>query len=297
MKFSRITAALGGPAYITPQAHRELQDLFAGYVRNGGFVTPPKIEDWRKAYEGDDEEEGDDNEPEVELGPVREVHISGVLMRKPSFFQQLCVGAYSLANGQATMDALAADPECQMILLRIDSPGGSVAGTLEMGAAIRRATETKPVIAIVEGQACSGGYWLASQCDAIVSSPTAILGSIGAYIAWLDDAGWLKKNGYSWEVFRAGEHKAAGLGRDLTKAERKHYQDLVDHAYLEFTAAVKSTRPEVSDETMQGQVFTAEEAMKRGLIDAIEENMPALLTRVRMDPDYLMRTLEGLQEG
>lgn len=300
MKFEQLSRALSEPALITPEAHRGLQKLFASFMEGGGILKTPSSEDlakWeklaraeetpRRVNQEDDEEMGEDEESEILPGPVRYISVRGVLMRNPGFLQEMCMGACSLARIQRQVTEAAMDPTCQIIVLNFDTPGGSVAGTLEAATAIGKAAAMKPVISVIQGQCCSGGYFLASQSTVIISEPTGLTGSIGVYIAWLDDSSYLQKEGFSWEVFRAGEHKAAGLGRKLTKPERAQIQTLVDQAYVQFTEAVQTGRGQISPEVMQGQVFTAADALENGLIDAIEYDVPGFISGIMSDPNYL----------
>ena len=300
MKFEQLSRALTEPALITPEAHRGLQKLFSGFVAGGGILKTPSSEDlakWEKLSKAeetprrvnmeDDDDLDEDDVAEFITGPVRHISVRGVLMRNPGFLQEMCMGACSLARIQRQVTEAAMDPTCQMIIMNFDTPGGSVAGTLEAATAIARAVTMKPVIAVVQGQCCSGGYFLASQCTVIISEPTGLTGSIGVYIAWLDDSSYLAKEGFTWEVFRAGEHKAAGLGRKLTKPERGQIQTLVDQAYAQFTEAVIAGRGPIATEVMQGQVFTAADALENGLIDAIEYDVPGFISNLMSDPNYL----------
>jgi signal peptide peptidase SppA len=306
MKFEQLSRALSEPALITPEAHRGLQKLFAGFVSGGGVMKTPSAEElseWKrlaKAEENprrvsteDDDEENDTSDGDYIPGPVRFIPVRGVLMRNPGIMQELCMGACSLARIQRQVTECANDPTCQVIVLNFDTPGGSVAGTLEAARAIQRASTVKPVVSVIQGQCCSGGYFLASQSTLIISEPTGLTGSIGVYIAYLDDSSALSKAGFAWEVFRAGEHKAAGLGRALTKVERAQIQTLVDQAYVQFTDAVTQGRGPIDPAVMQGQVFTAADALENGLIDAIEDDVPGFLSGLVSDPNYLAKVFSG----
>lgn len=306
MKFEQLARALSEPALITPEAHRGLQKLFAGFVAGGGVMKTPSADElatWKrlaKAEENprrvsmeDDDEENDTCEDDYIPGPVRIIPVRGVLMRNPGILQELCMGACSLARIQRQVTECANDPTCQQIVLSLDTPGGSVGGTLEAARAIARAATVKPVVSVVQGQCNSGGYFLASQSTMIISDPTSLHGSVGVYIAYLDDSSALSKAGFNWEVFRAGEHKAAGLGRPLTKVERAQIQTLVDQAYGQFTDAVISGRGKIDPGVMQGQVFTAADALENGLIDAIEDDVPGFLSNLMSDPNYLAKAFSA----
>ena len=305
MKFEQLSRALSEPALITPEAHRGLQKLFAGFVSGGGVMKTPsadELAEWKRLakaesnparFSMEDDDAENDCEDEYIPGPVRFISVRGVLMRNPGILQELCMGACSLARIQRQVTEYANDPTCQMIVLNFDTPGGSVGGTLEAAHAIARAAMVKPVVSIIQGQCCSAGYFLASQSTMIISDPSSLTGSIGVYIAYLDDSSAMSKAGFAWEVFRAGEHKAAGLGRPLTKIERAQIQTLVDQAYVQFTDAVISGRGPIDSAVMQGQVFTAADALENGLIDAIEDDVPGFLSGLVSDPNYLAKVFSG----
>jgi ClpP class serine protease len=286
MRLSHLSSVLGEPAYITPEAHRGLQSLFASAVTNGNL--------WRVRADGgmDGPTEDPEEEPVNPCPNVVVIDVCGPLVRMASAMEENCSNVCSLKKVQSKIRAAMYDPAVTTVVFKFDSPGGQVSGTPETAALIRKCGETKQTIGIVQGQACSGAQWLLSACSVCIAEPSAIVGSIGAYIAWLDDSSYLAKNGYSWEVFRAGEHKAAGLGQPLTDAQRAQYQAIVDQAWEAFKVGVVEGRGQIEEKYMQGQAFTASDALDVGLLDFITDDVEELISGICTDPMYLSNMVE-----
>src|SRR5215467_6271108 len=111
---------------------------------------------------------------------------------------------------RARLEAAAANPDVSAIVLDVDSPGGTVAGTPETAAAVRRAAEVKPVVAVANSLAASAAYWIASQASSLVVGPSADVGSIGVISAHIDRSKMLEDMGLRVTVVSAGRYKAEG---------------------------------------------------------------------------------------
>lgn len=205
-----------------------------------------------------------------QAGAVAVIPVYGVLAKNISAFEESCGGGTDINPiGAAHAQALAAR-DVKAIAFDFSSPGGAVTGIRELGVAIARGAEVKPTYAFSDSQMCSAAYWLGSQCSEIYVAPSATVGSIGVYLAWLDETLAMQLQGLRLEYFGAGEHKAAGLpGKALTAAQRDLLQARVNEIYGNFTAAVSAKRPNVSRSTMQGQVFSGEKALEAGLVDGL----------------------------
>jgi protease-4 len=134
------------------------------------------------------------------------------------------------------------------------------------------------VFAYADGQMCSAAYWLASQSSAIYAWEEATVGSIGVYSAFLDQSRAMEMAGIKPMIFKSGEHKAMGFpGTSLTEKERAMIQARVDEIGVAFRSSVNSGRArEIADDVMQGQSFTAQEAVKNGLVDSVADFAKAL---------------------
>ena len=206
-------------------------------------------------------------------GAVAVVPIYGTILGREWEFTEASHGGTTSAEGLTrTLRALDADPGVGSILLDIDSPGGSVANLPETAAVI--AALAKPVVAHVNTMAASAAYWLASQADEIVASPSAELGSIGVYTMHIDEREALAAEGVSVEIIRAGDHKvAANPFEELTAEARADIQQGVDEFHAMFLTAVGAgrgvSRSKVRSEFGDGRMFRAAESVQRGMADRI----------------------------
>jgi protease-4 len=164
-------------------------------------------------------------------------------------------------------------PAVKAVVVRIESPGGGVAPSQEIYHAIMKLRETKPVIASLGGVAASGGYYVASACQAIVANPGTITGSIGVIMELGNVQGLLEKIGVQPEVLKAGEHKDMGSPvRPLTDEERGLFQQMIDSVHTQFIGAVAEGRHMDAArvrELADGRIFSGEQARTLGLVDAL----------------------------
>lgn len=215
-------------------------------------------------------------------GDVAVIRIDGVIDKRVSSFDLDCYGGVDLADVDAALSAVQGDAEITRVVLDIHSPGGSVVGVHETYTRISALAESKEVHAYVDAMACSAGYYLAGAADIIAAAPSAIVGSIGVYIALLDASRWAEVEGLAMQTIKAGKWKDMGSPwRPLTKEEKQRLQDDVDKMHRQFKAAVTTTR-DIEDDAMEGQWMSAEEGFELGLVDeltgaTLDEYVSALL--------------------
>ncbi len=172
------------------------------------------------------------------------------------------------------VDKAAADPHVKTIIIDVDSPGGSVAGTRELAAKVRTARDIKPVVAQVDSIAASAAYWVASQATELVSTPGGAVGSIGVIAVHEDIEGRLEQRGIKPTVISAGKYKTEGnpFG-PLTDEAREHFQARVDEGYADFVADVALGRSipakAVESGYGEGRMLSAPKALAAGMIDRI----------------------------
>jgi protease-4 len=175
----------------------------------------------------------------------------------------------------------ATDSGVKAILIRINSPGGSAAGSQEMYRQVREVRERKPVFVSMGDVAASGGYYVASASDRIFADPGTITGSIGVISASIELSGLLNKIGIKPEVMKEGKYKDMGSGlRPLTDQERQLTQGMLANVYEQFIGAVADGRNLPADQVRKlatGQVFTGEQALKLKLVDELGGMRPAAL--------------------
>lgn len=167
------------------------------------------------------------------------------------------------------------DTRVSAIILRIDSPGGSVSGTSDLADTVAWATKIKPVVAFGEDLVASAAMWVAAQCSSfVVNSRTASVGSIGTIIGLYDLSGKAAAEGIKAKVYATGPLKGAGFaGSAITPEQDAYFQNIVDATQEHFSNAVAAGREltrEQVDELATGGVFSAEVALAAGLIDGIQ---------------------------
>jgi signal peptide peptidase SppA len=198
------------------------------------------------------------------------ISVSGPLTPRGSWYGS------SLAGIAAQVARAAADPDIAGIVLDVDSPGGTVAGTAEAAAAVADAASKKPVIACVNTLAASAAYWIASQASEIVMTPSADVGSIGAMVMHVDYSKALEDSGITVTMIRSEQspkkNEAHPFG-PLSDEARANLQSRVNDAGAEFIRAVASgrrvTQAKVKEEFGQGRMFGARDAVARGMADRV----------------------------
>ena len=202
------------------------------------------------------------------------VDLSGVFIngRKP---QMLGEGEHTVSLLAEQLDKARRDPRVKAVVLKINSPGGTVTASDLMHNEITAFKASgKPVIAVMMDVAASGGYYVACACDEIVAHPTTITGGIGVIMQMFDVSGMMSIIGVKSDAIVSGVHKDTGSPfRPLRTEERGILQGIVNDMHRQFVAVVKAGRPQLDEEELlaatDGRVFSAPEALRLGLIDRI----------------------------
>ena len=210
-------------------------------------------------------------------GSVAVISIDGVIDKRLSDFEVDCYGGLDLADVDAAIAQVGANPRIQRVVFDFNTPGGSAAGVPETADRIQwlgkyksQGGAGKETRARVELLCASAGQWLAAQCDVTDAAPSATLGSVGVYCALLDQSGWLEKEGLKVNLIKAGQYKAMGANfKPLEDDARALLQGRIDGMWAEFKESVREGRGDVAESTMQGQTFRADEAKKLNLVDNI----------------------------
>ncbi len=172
------------------------------------------------------------------------------------------------------------DSSIKAIVLRINSPGGTVAASQELYRAIIKARKKKPVVVTMGDVAASGGYYIASASDAIFANPGTLTGSIGVITSYLNFTDLLTMIGVKGIVIKSGEYKDIGNPtRPLTEEERKILQALLDDSYNQFITDVTKGRKmprEKIEKLAKGLIYTGKQAKKIGLIDHLGDYHQAI---------------------
>jgi protease IV len=170
----------------------------------------------------------------------------------------------------------ASDPNVRAVVLRVNSPGGTVSASDAMYETVLRFRKRtgKPVIASCQEVAASGAYYVSCAADTIVAQPTSVVGSIGVIFNSFNLEGTMNLVGVKPEVIKSGRLKDMGSPfKPLAGEERELLQNMIDDYHRRFIAVVQDGRSfgeetAISDLT-DGRVFTGETAVAVGLVDEL----------------------------
>jgi protease-4 len=182
----------------------------------------------------------------------------------------------TVARVREQLDRARKDDEVRAVLVRIDTPGGSATASELVYREILRFKRDRqvPVAAQLMGTATSGGYYVAMSADLVAAHSTTVTGSIGVIFLGINVSGLMEKLGIENQTITAGPHKDAGSPlRPMTREEREHFQQVIDHLHDRFKEVVVAGRPgldEAAVETLaDGSIFSAPQALEKGLVDRI----------------------------
>ena len=171
------------------------------------------------------------------------------------------------------IDKVRKDKNVKAVVLRVNSPGGSVAASIKIREALDLLQAEKPLVASYGDYAASGGYWISNGCQKIYADATTITGSIGVFSMIPELSKVAKKVGVGIETIGSNKHSdALSLMRPFDNAELAYMQASVEDIYELFVKLVADSRKltvEQVDAIAQGRVWAATDALQIGLIDEI----------------------------
>lgn len=206
----------------------------------------------------------------LEVGPngMAILPIMGHMMKESSSF-----GGCSTVACRRLIRQAVRNESVTGLMMYVDSPGGSAAGTFELAAEVARAREHIPVRAHIEDIGASAAYWVASQSERITANKMGEVGSIGTVALLVDDSLEQEAMGRKVHVISTGEYKGAGApGAPITDRQLEAFREQVNDINGHFLAGVAGGRG-MSEERLEGvadgRVFIAEKAEGLGLIDGV----------------------------
>lgn len=225
------------------------------------------------ALEDDFGDEPADSAPS-RRGNIAVIPLHGTISQRMSMFSAMSGGTSTEQFGNAFREQLN-DPSVKAIVMDVDSPGGSTFGVAELASLIMSARGQKPVLASINSTGASAAYWIASAADQVFITPGGIAGSIGIYAVHQDISQLEANEGVKTTLISAGEHKTRGNPHEpLSDDDRTHIQALVDDSYDRFIRDVARGRntsmKAVRNDYGKGDVFTADQALKAGMVDGIK---------------------------
>ena len=171
------------------------------------------------------------------------------------------------------LDDLVDDDAVKALLVAVNSPGGSTAGSEALFNALRRIAEKKPVVATIGTLGASGGYIVAVGADHIVARETSITGSIGVLLQTADVTGLLQKLGVEAESVKSNPIKGQPSPLEpFTDEARATIRDVVEDSYRWFRGLVAKRRKlegEQLEAVSTGRIFTGRQALEAGLVDEL----------------------------
>jgi len=181
-----------------------------------------------------------------------------------------------VAETRSVLDLAADDDQVVALLLRIDSPGGSVSAsdTLYHELLTWKTAHKRPVVAFFSGMSTSGAYYLSMAADTLVAHPASVTGSIGVIMPGLSIEGLMEKYGVADQTLTSGPFKDTGsLFRDMRPDEKKQLLSVIDDLYGRFTDVVAAGRPALDKAKIKtladGRIYSAPQALSNGLVDQI----------------------------
>ena len=177
------------------------------------------------------------------------------------------------------------DKDINGVILKINTPGGTVAMSQNIYNEIIKTREIKPIISVLDDVAASGGYYIASATDRIIAQDGTLTGSIGVIFSFMDYHNLLtNKLNIEQIVIKSGKYKDIGSStREMLPEEKELMQDIVDDSYQQFIAAIRNGRinrnnkdytvekSELTEENLakyaDGRVFTGKKAKTLGFVD------------------------------
>ena len=171
------------------------------------------------------------------------------------------------------LDQIENDERVKAVVLKIDSPGGTVFDTERLVAKIMQLKARKKVFALLQSTAASGGFLVATCAERIFADPETLTGSVGVVAEFPNFTGLMESAGVEMIAISSGKMKTAGSPfQDFPESQRKIFQQIVAESHQNFVASVASNRGlEVGEveRLADGRIFTGRQAVELGLIDSI----------------------------
>jgi ClpP class serine protease len=202
------------------------------------------------------------------------IPIIGTLVRHASLIEKAC-GCVSYEDIKEDLKEAMATPGVTKIRLVIDSPGGQCVGNIECAQAIAEAAQFFDVEAVSDGQICSAAYALAAGARRILITPSAIVGSVGAFVAIEDSSKAADMAGIRIDVIKDGDVKGAGIpGTALSPDQRDDIQRMVTKYADMFRSHVDEYRI-IDGSNLNGSCFVGTDAEESGFVDGIISDIEA----------------------
>jgi len=217
----------------------------------------------------------DERLPLQVIGNVGVITISGIMTKTRSFFSFLFGGGYSMAEYSQAMDLAEETLEVEQVLLRMSSPGGTVAGTAALADRTHKLAQSMNVVTFGEDIFASAAYWVGSQAQQVIINKTALAGSLGVISMMTDTSEFNRRRGIERIPLRSGPLKSPGQrGEVITEEQRESVQREIDATARVFYDDVARGREisaaKVSEQWGSGELLLGQEAVDAGLADRVD---------------------------
>lgn len=196
--------------------------------------------------------------------------ISGKMMSSGNIFTRIFgIPTYDAINDDLV--AMAQDEEVEKVLIDMATPGGHVGGLSDISDTWSKLNSMKPITVHTPSHLASAGVWLASNSDGIYASEVAEVGSIGVVLQHVSYQQMLEKDGIKVTNVSSSPKKTIGTPtKNLSSSDEEYLQKKVDEANGLFQKQLYTHRPAISAEAFSGEMFSAGESLRLGLIDGIQ---------------------------
>jgi len=265
--YSHLIAKLfNEPFLLTPTRHAALCQLLEARLSGAA----PRLEHGESAPAAEDED--------IEIRTVGEtaiIPVHGTLVAHPEDIAMSECGC-AMEDLNQMIDLAEHDSRIARVIYDFRTPGGTVTGIPETGRRLQ--ASRKETIAFTDSECCSGGLWLAAQCQKFYATQSARVGSCGVYSQCIDMSEQMAKEGVKVNAFSAGKFKLLGAyWKPLTNEERGHMQARVDKIYVQFKEAMETFRMVRDEHCGNGLIFDGEEAAEIGFTDGVVESLEDIL--------------------
>ncbi len=207
---------------------------------------------------------------------VAVIRLEGSITANPQDY--FTTGGITPDRVRSLLEQAAGDPGVKAVVVRVNSPGGSVVASDEIYHALR--SYDKPVVVSMGDTAASGGYYIACGGDYLMAHPDTLTGSIGVISQFINVEELLDKLGVEPVIIATGPYKDIGTPfRDMTEEERAIWEGILDQVYEDFVSVVAEARnlPKGSvREIADGSIYTGQQAKEMGLVDDLGTRQAAI---------------------
>lgn len=278
--------------YATPELARKITEERQMAMRliasGGGTLSEPQVK--MAEILGEQVMTGTSAEPNITRdGKTVMLPIHGVISKRLN--PLMAVFGMAQTSSELVEDAankLRQMPEVENVVMSFNSDGGTAEGLESARRAVKSLAEEKNVIALADERMNSAAYYLGSAANAVLSTPTSTMGSVGVLMVLRDETEKNEKEGVKYEVIRTGEFKALGNPMEqITDETVKHFEERANRAHTMFVNAVADNRQISKDQAEQmadGKTYMGSDAVRAGFADgeiaSRQELMSLLMSEV-----------------